>query len=283
MVQGANLLMRLADQVDTDSATELVGVLDELRDAALEILGPALVGVYLTGSFALNRGDEASDVDFLVVADRALSQDDEEQIRRVHAAFPLRAERWAQHLEGSWVGAEALRDSVGAHEPWLYVDNGSDEMNPSRHDDTWNSRWVLREAGVPLAGPSPIELLPAVEAGLIKAEAVEQAAAKAAWIQEQPQALSNGWAQPYVVLTFCRLLWSATFGTVTSKGDAAAWVIREIAPERFRDLIQSAAVYRLHAFDPANDKADPSYVQLAGDFVAWATVETTRRGTAQSC
>ncbi|QHC60404.1 aminoglycoside adenylyltransferase domain-containing protein [Rathayibacter sp. VKM Ac-2760] len=277
MERSADLLARLTGRLGADSAAELLRVLAALRGGAEGILRESLTGVHLTGSFAAGHGDEASDVDFLVVADRSPTPGEEGRIRRFHAAFPDRAERWASRLEGSWVDVEALRDPVGAHEPWLYVDNGSREMEHSRHDDTWNGRWTLRETGVALAGPSAAALVPPVARGLIRAEAVVQAAAKAAWIREDPAALSDGWARPYVVLTLCRLLWSATTGTVAGKSEAAEWALRGPAPERFHDLLRAAIVQRLHVVDPALGGADARWAGIAEEFVVWAHAETARR------
>ena len=46
---------------------ELNDLLTRFVDAIRSILAENLVGVYLTGSFALGDGDAASDCDFLVV------------------------------------------------------------------------------------------------------------------------------------------------------------------------------------------------------------------------
>ena len=46
---------------------ELNQLLNDFIRRIQAILGPNLVGVYLTGSFALGGGDAASDCDFLVV------------------------------------------------------------------------------------------------------------------------------------------------------------------------------------------------------------------------
>jgi predicted nucleotidyltransferase len=48
---------------------ELDLVLAEITAQAQDALGPAFVGAYVEGSFALGAGDLASDVDFFVVVD----------------------------------------------------------------------------------------------------------------------------------------------------------------------------------------------------------------------
>ena len=267
----------LAEQVGADAAAALGRVLDALVDAATAVLGPSLVGVYLTGSFALGVGDDASDVDVLVVSDAAIAPEQEAAIRAVHARLPDRPEHWARHLEGSWVPAAALRDRVGVHPPWLYVDNGSRTMEHSRHDDTENARWVLRHAGIPLHGPDPADLVPAVDPDALRAEAREQADLRARWIRDEPEVLHDAWAQPYVVLTAARLLWAAEFGTVAGKADAARWVAAHVAPDRFRELLLAAIRDRRTAASSTTNRADPALVGSTRAFVAWATRETAER------
>ncbi|BDZ48275.1 hypothetical protein GCM10025867_05160 [Frondihabitans sucicola] len=269
----------LQPQVGDAEAASLAAVLAALTEGARRVLGDGLVGVYLTGSFAIDAGDEASDVDFLVVSDHDLTGTEEASAREVHAILPDRSEHWARHLEGSWVSAHALGDAVGAHDAWLYVDNGSSAMERSRHDDTWNSRWLLREAAVPLTGPPAHRLVPPVDPAALRAEAAEQAGVRAAWIRGEPEALHDGWAQPYVVLTHCRLLWAATFGTVASKGEAAAWVRDQVAPSEFQDLVTVAILHRRSPFDPATNRADPALADLTAAFVRWATREVRRRAS----
>jgi len=52
------------------------------------ILGKNVVGVYLTGSFALGGGDAASDCDFLVVTTRSVRSEYECALRRLHEQIP---------------------------------------------------------------------------------------------------------------------------------------------------------------------------------------------------
>lgn len=267
----------LESQIGEASAAELRHVLGALLDGVHRILGGALVGVYLNGSFALKRGDSASDVDFLVVASRELTQQEEDDARELHRSLPDRPEHWAHHLEGSWVSTAALRDPVGAHDPWLYVDNGSRIMERSRHDDTWNSRWIFRNSAVALYGPAAASLVPEVRPSDVRSEAVSEADARQEWVRNDPEAVRNGWAQPFIVLTCCRLVWSAAFGTITSKAGAAEWVRDEVAPAEFERLVTAAIKHRVNWFDQTENRADPRLVAPTEEFVTWATAEVHRR------
>lgn len=275
----SDLRRRLEAQVEADSAAELDRVLDAVRDAAAALLGEALVGAYLTGSFALGCGDESSDVDIIVVMGREPTSDDRVAIDRLHASILERPERWAQHVECSWVVASALEDPVGRHGPWLYVDRGSPATERSHHDDTWNARATLRSAGIPLVGPPPATLVPPVERSAMRLEAVREMEAKARWIAEQPEATLDGWAQPYVVLTCCRLLWSSTFGTVAGKAEAARWVARDVVPRELRDLVVASIGFRTHPFDADANRADPALAPATEAFVRWTQAEVRRRAS----
>jgi hypothetical protein len=281
-MQLAALRRSLDAQLGVPESRSLLDVLTALADGAEAALGSDLVGVYVAGSFALGWGDASSDADFVVVAASELSPAQEAAARDLHRALPTRDERWARRLEGSWVSVSALHDPVGAHPPWLYVDDGSRTMQRSRHDDTWNTRWTLRDSGIALTGPLVSGLVPAVSGTDIRAEAAAQADAKALWILEDPDALDDGWAQPYVVLTFCRLLWSAATGTVTSKVEAAEWARSLIVPARFRPLVSASIGYRAHPFDPVGGAADPMLIPIAEDFVLWARDEVHRRAAQAS-
>jgi hypothetical protein len=259
----------LSAQLPAASAHELDDVLRMLVADAERVLGSDLVGVYLTGSFALGHGDLASDVDFLVVSARELTPDDERGARAAHAVFPDRPEHFARHLEGSWVSRAALASAPGETGPWLYVDNGSSEMEHSRHDDSWTSRWVARRA-IPVVGPDPNLFVAAPPQGSLRREAREQSQARVAWLDDHQDQFEDGWAQPYLALTFSRLLYSAHTDEVTGKAEAARWVIEKYPRSGFEDLITRSITHRLDPFDRVHGRADPALSSQMAAFVSWA-------------
>jgi hypothetical protein len=66
------------------------------------ILETDLIGVYLTGSFALGDGDGDGDCDFLVVTSGRLGSERERALRWLHRGMPDRPGYWAYNLEGSY-------------------------------------------------------------------------------------------------------------------------------------------------------------------------------------
>lgn len=97
--QLAHILER---QLDGPEAELLGTVLVALDQQVRSALADSVVGVYLTGSFALRSGDIHSDVDFLVVTRNQLTTAEEHRVRGLHRAYPDRPEHWARVLEGSY-------------------------------------------------------------------------------------------------------------------------------------------------------------------------------------
>lgn len=131
---------------------ELNAVLDELVLGAEESLGSNFVGAYLQGSFAVGGADEHSDVDFIVVIERELSEAEQHALTALQQRLFALPSHWAQHLEGSYVPRDQLRRVDSGHRPCFYFDNGSIEPEWDNHDNTAVVRWSLRERGIVLAG-----------------------------------------------------------------------------------------------------------------------------------
>jgi hypothetical protein len=246
------------------SFVELDAVLSQLVDVACAVFGNDLVGVYLHGSFAVGDFDEHSDVDFLVVIRAPVTSVQERQLCSVHAAFPDSIVGWAQHLEGSYVPAEQLRRVDPDRTPWLYVDNGSREMEWSAHDNTAVTRWSLRERGVVLTGTAPTDLVDVVTAEQLRTEAQDTLARFVSDL-DILAGLDSAWAQPYAVATSCRILCALATGTVTSKRAGLAWA-RDVLDDRWRDLIEQAEVDRPDPWARVHRPARPGSVALTKAF-----------------
>ena len=232
---------RATDRPNNDSPTEfreLNELLSEFVARASHILAANFVGAYLQGSFAVGDGDQHSDVDFLIPVRGPVTAEQETALRAMHAEFPARDLVWAQHLEGSYPQHDELRTLAAVGKPWLYVDNGADEMERSTHCNTAVARWSLRECGVVLAGPDPKTLVDQVTAADLRAQVLVDAERfmplLAGWAD-----LDNAWTQPYVVATFCRFLHTLDCGRVTSKRQALLWG-RDHLDDEWGDLIQQA-------------------------------------------
>lgn len=167
--------MRL-DNLSPTPFDELNAVLAEFVRALSALLGDSLIGAYLQGSFAVGDFDERSDVDFMIVTRKDITESNLPALQALHAVIYERPSRWAQHLEGSYAPAAALkqwaetpRDPPGLPPrpsswvdpgtsgspprvyPFLFLKNGANALVRSEHDNTRVVRWVTREKGIVLS------------------------------------------------------------------------------------------------------------------------------------
>jgi hypothetical protein len=245
---------------------ELNGVLHDLVTEAQAALGDAFVGAYLQGSFALGAGDLHSDCDFLVVVGERPDAGQEAALRALHRDLPHRDGFWNRHLEGSYAVAADLRTADGLGREWLYVDHGWDEMSWSDHCNQAWTRWILREHGITLVGPCPVELVDPVPADVLR----EQARAGLATISDDvlgwcPPEVA--WCQRYLVIQASRSLYTVRTAEVASKRDALRWAMMHADP-RWRPLLQQVLADRELGWD-ATTPPRPGSLDAARDFASY--------------
>lgn len=246
---------------------ELAGVTAYLTAGARTALGKNFLGAYLLGSFALGAGDEHSDVDFLIVTVDAVDTRQESALRALHAAFPDQPQHWAQHLEGSYVPAAALRRPGRPPGRWLYVDNGSPRLEFSSHDDTAVLRWVMRSSGIVLDGPAPTSLLDPVDPADIRAESAGSLQRWARRLVDGAAGLDSAWEQQHTVLAVCRCLYSLSTGEVTSKVRSGRWAVGHLVAT-WVPLVERAIADRPDPWGRVHQPADPALVGPTRAFVA---------------
>jgi predicted nucleotidyltransferase len=270
---------------------DLNGVLHQLVTGAAAALGVNFCGAYLQGSFALGEADVNSDVDFIVATHCELTEREQAALQGLHARLHELDASWAQHLEGSYVPKDRLRRVDPSRETYFYLDNGARSLVWADHCNTALVRWVLREHGVVLAGPEAKLLVDPVSAELLRAEALSALHEYAVWTEESRVRYEVGegletwselpfsrWQQPYVVLSFCRMLWTLQKGKVTTKRRAAEWAAQELDPE-WTDLIEQALGDRPNPWDRTRRRSEPELVERTCAFVEYALgyAESRRR------
>jgi hypothetical protein len=249
---------------------ELNAILQALLEGVLPILGDNFVGAYLQGSFAVGDAMAHSDVDFLVVVQADVPEAQVPALQAVHQQVYARPSDWARHLEGSYFPHDLLRRPETAGQPLLYIDNGSRVFERSAHDNTLVVRWVLRERGVTLVGPTPSALLGPVPAEALRQEVWQTMQAVQAWANVPgPAGIDNDWAQPYVVLSMCRMLHSLVTGQVRSKAAGAAWAKRTLDP-RWVGLIERAEAAHARQRLLGRSAADPADLASTVEFMGAA-------------
>ena len=210
------------------------------------VLREKLVGFYLYGSLSLGDFDPAaSDIDFLVVTTEELSGELLDHLRDMHASIASSGLRYANRLEGFYIPSTPLRryDPHNARHPTIGVDW---EFHVGQHGSNWViERYIVREHGVVLWGPSPRTLIDPIPPNELRKAVCEQL--RDFWY---PQLVGPEWLRPrdyqsFAVLTLCRALYTLSQGTVASKPAAAAWTQQALDPQ-WRPIIQQALTWRHH-------------------------------------
>jgi hypothetical protein len=205
----------------------------------------------------------------VVAIDRKVSETDLAALQAMHARTYDLDSNWAKHLEGSYFPKETLRRDDPARAPLLYLDNTSRELVRSDHDNTLVVRRVVRERGITLAGPDPRELIDPVLADDLRQEVL---ATMRDWAQEifaDPNKVNNRWAQPFIVLSYCRMLYTLETGKIESKPVAAQWA-KTALDSRWVDLVQRAWEERPNPSLKVRQQADPGDLESTLDFVRYA-------------
>jgi predicted nucleotidyltransferase len=254
----------------------LDALLADFVDEVDEILAADFVGAYLQGSFALGEGDEHSDVDFVVVTAADPTDHVVDRLQRMHERLFAREVAWAQHLEGSYIPRDRLRRVDPTRALFVFLDNGTDRLVRDAHCNTAVVRWLLREHGIVLAGPSPAELIDPVSFADLRREGIETMHRYDAWARsaDDPGPMS-AWKQPYLVLTACRILYTIEFGAVASKRRSADWAMASLDPE-WTGLIRAAVEGRADPWGRVHLPASPSAAKRTLDFLAYATDRADR-------
>ena len=249
---------------------ELNTVLGDLVDSVGAILGGDLCGVYLLGSFAVGDADVYSDVDFLVVTEAEVSSEQEAALQVMHGRLYALDSPWAQHLEGSYAPRERLRVVDPARSPFLFLDNGASGLVLDNHCNTAVVRWTLREHGIVLVGPEPQSIVERVSEQVLREEALAGVREYAEWAPEPTRAgPMSRWKQPYLVLTFCRLLYTLTEARVVSKREAGEWAMGALDPQ-WSDLIRRALDDRPDPWTRVHQLADPDLGERTLAFARYA-------------
>jgi len=227
----------------TTQSPEVNELMQALLDSLLDLLGPRLAGLYLTGSLAL--GDfrpESSDIDFVVATRGLLGGEAIAQLARMHGQLRGSTRLYSNRMEGDYVPLEAIRRYDPHHftYPHLGVDG---HFAVERHDSNEVIQWaVLREHGIVLYGLPPDAIMDEISPQQIRT--AERDFLREWWRPQlqDPHRLEDAEYQAYTVLTMCRILYTLEFGRIVSKSQAARWAALEFP--QYAGLISLAEKWR---------------------------------------
>ena len=245
---------------------ELNTVLHDMVGRIQAALGDNFIGAYLQGSFAVGDFDAHSDVDFIVVVDRELSPAEVAALQALHGAVYDLPLAWAKHLEGSYFPREVLRQHTLAGGELWYLDHGSRSLIQSDHCNTVLVRWVVREYGVPLAGPDPASLVDPIPVDTLRREMLAVILDWGQDILADPARFENRFYQGFIVLSYCRMPHDLRNGFPGSKRAGAAWAKATLDPA-WHGLIDRAWACRPDPATSVRQPADPADFQAMLSFV----------------
>lgn len=225
-------------------------VLDELLVSVQTILGEHLIGMYLYGSLTTGGFDRDSDVDYVVVTDEEVSDDQFAALEAMHTRIKTKDVWCVDQLEGSYIPLAGLNRYHSARALFIHIDRGPDEHLHRMHIDderisrAWWGGWILlrhalREHGITLIGPEIKTLLDPVSSDDLRQAALFVLNGWAADILNDPNQIRSRGYQSYTVLTLCRILYTLHTGGITSKPDAIRWA-KENLGEKWMPLIDRA-------------------------------------------
>lgn len=252
---------------DTPSFGDLNRLLTELAEGVQAALGDNFIGAYLQGSFAVGDADEHSDVDFIIVTNGEVTQEQRAELQALHQRLYEQPTSWAQHLEGSYVPRRTLRRLDPERRPLLYLDNGATQFTLDNHDNTAVVRWSLREHGVVLAGPDPKGLVDPVSPDQLREDVRRALNEWAAWLRSIDSIDRRSLA--VAVLSHCRILHTLVTGVVSSKCIAGEWAVRELDQE-WASLIRWSLDDRPDPWAKVREQADPELVSRTLAFIDYA-------------
>jgi hypothetical protein len=215
-------------------------VVRRLLPGARRVLGRQFVGLYLHGSLAY--GDfrpQTSDVDFLVVTRAGLPAPIFAALQQVHRRLYTSGLSWAQRLEGAYVPQDDLRRHDPTHPPVPYLGLDGRLALEQLGSDWILQRWILREMGIAVAGPTPAILIDPV--GPEELRVAVRGSLREWWSPPfaSPRRFETDGYRAYAVLTMCRSLYVLEHGRIASKPEAARWALQTLAPA-WHALIRAA-------------------------------------------
>ncbi len=219
-------------------------VLNSLTQGMLPIIGGNLLGVYLTGSLSYGDFDpNNSDIDLVVIVNDPLSLEQLEALKRIHLQVETDTKKWAKRIECSYVPRHMLSSIKPPQTPRPYIGEGIFYPEAPYGNEWIINQYLLYNHGIPLIGPEFKTLVKSIDIEDVRIACIRDLFQEWEPKMRDPEWLSNSHYQSYIVLNLCRILYTATCHTTSTKKASATWVKRKFGPH-WNHLIQTAEDWR---------------------------------------
>jgi len=205
-------------------------VLHDLLLGVQDTLGDYFIGMYLGGSLAAGDFDpQRSDIDFLVITTDELPEDVVVALQVMHDRIATGRSKWTRELEGCYISRQSVRrydpdkvryPMIERYDRLSVYDSGPDQVV---------QRYIIREKGIILAGPSPETLIDPVSPDDLHHAVL--GILRKWWIPmlNGPSVQMNGSGyRAYAVLSMCRILYTLENKRIVSKPIAAEWAKQKL-------------------------------------------------------
>ena len=222
--------------------SEITALLQELLQKLRVNLLDNLMGLYIGGSIANNSfNTNTSDIDCYIIITEPLAKDNITQIESIHHQLYLSQIPFANKIEASYISQNDLLN-FNPENTRPYFNEGHLYLAP--YGNNFIIELVLlRKQGIAISGPiikdlikeiSPDELQLAIKKNLDEYWRV---------LSSDLVKLNRSDYQVFAIFTMCRTLYSLETGRITSKIDAARWVINKYNPD-WSNLITNAMAWK---------------------------------------
>ncbi len=198
-----------------------------ISEGVRAVLGPKLLGLYLSGSLATGGFQhDVSDVDLVAATAAEIDGREFDRLKAMHEEVARTSEDWGHRVDVAYVSAAALMGGLSDYRyPAIF---GHDPLHWERSvSDLILTRHVLWKCGVTLFGPPPSTIVaPVPREDLAR---VVQEACIGEW-RGYIEDIHTCKEQAFWTLLMCRALFTVRQGDVVSKPAAAAWA-RQTLPE----------------------------------------------------
>jgi len=194
-----------------------------------------LYGIYVFGSLTYGSfRPKSSDIDCMIVTNKILNNKEFNSLRKCYVKLLKENNQLTKRLEMSYAVKNNLLSNRVAKNPKFY--NG--KLNKEADSDANNPiAWLnIKQTGITVYGPHPEKFVPDIGRDTIR----RALKTEFDYINQRPgKYLKEDWSKVYVILTFCRILYTLKTGKIKSKHSAAEWCLNNL-PKKWYRLINSA-------------------------------------------